>query len=189
MVLNRRLPLDILRSKLNKECEVISEGDDRYQESRKQFAWWSNTEKEAEDKFKPSLICIPIVESDVVEIVKFAGEHGYRIVARSGGHQYSGLSSSSATDESDKVIQIDLRNFNDLHIEGSEEDVVTEKYRKVTVGAGVRLREIYQVLHQYNLVICGGACRKLAETFGADSFSWRTTLCLPLVLFLFSFLL
>eukprot|EP00978_Attheya_sp_CCMP212_P007931 scaffold18423_cov67-Attheya_sp.AAC.2 len=83
-------------------------------------------------------------------------------MARSGGHQYCGL--SSLPQSSKTSIQVDMRNFTSITTEeDAKYNILENKDRskdayKVTMGVGVRIRELYQVLNSHNLFVPGGVC-------------------------------
>lgn len=154
--------LSELRKKLNSRSQIILKTDKKYEETRKQFAFYENSKLEADENITPLIIIIPFEESDVTQIIKFSIKNNYLLVVRSGGHQYSGLSSSSSSQT--KTIQIDLKNFSYLKIEDdalkiSEDTKITSKQNhKVIMGASTRLNKLYQVLHRYNLFVPAGIC-------------------------------
>eukprot|EP01084_Bolivina_argentea_P149015 260413_1 len=79
---------------------------------------------------------------------------------RSGGHQYSGLSSCHR-DRNGKCIQIDLRSDYFSHLQINHNVGPTNRYQfeyTVNVGPGVPLTKFYPELNKKGIFIGGGMC-------------------------------
>eukprot|EP01084_Bolivina_argentea_P287567 493452_1 len=95
------------------------------------------------------MILIAKCDRDIKIILNYASECGYNVVIRSGGHQFSGLSSCT-----DQCIQIDLKNYNDIKFNHQYDN----QYNNVIkAGVGVQLQPLYEWLHQNDLFVPGGA--------------------------------
>jgi FAD/FMN-containing dehydrogenase len=72
---------------------VVARGSPRYLFSVGQYAFTSHYEDMA-----PSFIIYPKDELDIKKILKYAAKEGYNVAVRTGGHQYSGASSTKGGD-------------------------------------------------------------------------------------------
>ena len=94
-------------------------------------------------QLKPFMLAYPRDVKDIAAALSFARVRGKRIVARSGGHHYSGLSSGG---QDCIVLCMDL--FDDISISGNI----------ATVGVAVRLSEFALRLRLRNLTVPHGEC-------------------------------
>lgn len=150
-----------LRRRLGRDAVVLSRDyGAAYEAARAQFAFSLGSAEEAARRIAPSLIVKPASERDVSEAIRYGSAHGYRIACRSGGHQYSGLSSSGLEDG--PSLQLDLSAF--AHVRLPED---AERRRRdpdhrgpwtVVLGAGARLEDVYRILAHYRVVLPGGVC-------------------------------
>jgi FAD/FMN-containing dehydrogenase len=80
---------------------VVKRGDPGYEKARIQYA---TTSREKDYGYMdPGAIIYPKGDADILKAIAYAQEHKLAIAIRTGGHQYSGASSTSG-----KNIQIDL---------------------------------------------------------------------------------
>src|SRR5690349_3344681 len=91
------------------EGKVVKPGDSTYPQHAYQYATSSNVP----GSMAPAAIIYPIGDADITKAVNYARENGLAIAVRSGGHQYSGASSTHG-----KNIQLDLS-----QTYGKEEDL------------------------------------------------------------------
>jgi hypothetical protein len=108
--------------------EIFAPGVAEYDEKRAQCAFSSYPAKKGPGgSMHPSLIAYPRMDSDdIPAAIRFARANNKRLVARSGGHQYSGLSSRG-----DDTILLSMDLFKDLEIRS----VGDKKLARVGVGA------------------------------------------------------
>lgn len=91
----------------------------------------------------PYLIAYPEDKNDIAEMLRHARELKKNVVARSGGHQYSGLSSGG-----DNTIVLSMDNFSS----------VTKKNELIEVGPCVSLKKLSQKLQDFKVSIPHGEC-------------------------------
>lgn len=115
---------------------VITREDICYEKSREM---WNR----AIEKY-PLLIVYCKNSEDVKNAINWARIHKVEIRIRSGGHHYEGYSTGN------DVMVIDVI--------GLDEIQVNEKEGYVTVGGGVRNRELYEALGQRGYAFPGGGC-------------------------------
>ncbi len=108
--------------------EIYALGDPDYDDKRKQYASSSYPDKQQPGgSMRPYLVGYPRKGTgDVGAAIAFAKARNKRVVARSGGHQYSGLSSGG-----DDTILLSMDNYKDIHVE----EVGGKTYARVGVGA------------------------------------------------------
>lgn len=105
-----------------------------------------------EHNMNPFLIVQPKDDEDIIKAVKWAKDNKVAIAVKSGGHQYSGASSTGG-----KNIQIDLSNtYKDMKV--MEADGVPEDRALVYAGASNRLQEFNDYLGYNGLFIPHGQC-------------------------------
>ncbi|KAH7161894.1 hypothetical protein EDB81DRAFT_925708 [Dactylonectria macrodidyma] len=100
----------------------------------------------------PALIVQPKDDDDVVKTVQWARDHKVSVAVKSGGHQYSGASSTG-----DKNIQIDLTNtYKDMMVLPS--DKVSPDRALVYVGVSIQLQDFNAWLGHNGLFVPHGQC-------------------------------
>ncbi|MDC0743193.1 FAD-binding oxidoreductase [Polyangium mundeleinium] len=125
-----------------------SDGKKAYRDAVKQYAVFSYPSQVVESRMRPRLVAEPKHAMDVVRAVAFAAKHGLKIVARSGGHQYCGLSSGG-----DNTVVLDMKLFTKIAFSPD-----TDTPTQVTVGPGVRLRDLSTRLREKGVVLPHGEC-------------------------------
>lgn len=80
---------------------------------------------------------------DVAKAILWCREHDIRFVARAGGHNYAGYSTTHG-------LMIDVGDLNDIAFDPQS--------GRVTVGAGVKNRDIYTALSRASVAITHGRC-------------------------------
>ena len=108
------------------------------------------------ENISPTMIFIAdsseLCNNDISIILKYAQNCGYSIVIKSGGHQFSGLSSCT-----DQCIQIDLSQYNQTQfITNSNKFKKYDNYI-IKSGVGTNLNELYSFLDENDLFIPTGA--------------------------------
>ena len=101
------------------------------------------------DKIRPSMIIFPKNDDDIFSIVNFARECDYKIVIRSGGHQFGGLSSCDSNKH--KCIQVDMKYYDQFN-----EMYSNDKLSFIEVGPGVKLGEFFSKLDKLGCFLPGG---------------------------------
>src|SRR5215467_2510098 len=93
--------------------EIFAPGDPAYDEKRAQYASISYPEKQGPGgSMRPYRVAYPRPNSDdIPAAIKFARANHKRIVARSGGHHYSGMSSGG-----DDTVLLSMDLHQDLEI-------------------------------------------------------------------------
>jgi len=92
----------------------------------------------------PEAVIRPNSSEEVAAIVHCAAENGYKVQAKSGGHSYANFGLG------DGAVAIDLVNINQYSIDN------TTGY--ATIGAGLRLGEIDDHLHETGRAFAHGVC-------------------------------
>jgi FAD/FMN-containing dehydrogenase len=124
-------------------------GKKDYQFFNQQYA---TTSYQAEHDMNPALIVQPKEDEDVIKAVQWARDNKVSVAVRSGGHQYSGASSTGG-----KNIQIDLTNtYKDMMV--LEEDGVPDDRALVLAGVSNRLQDFNDYLRSVNLFVPHGQC-------------------------------
>lgn len=109
--------------------------------------------------FRPAAIVFVENTKQVSEIVKFSNKYPTQISLRirSGGHDHEGESNGTDT------LLLDFTKLSTIEI---ERDVIyqpsNEKFKKLTVGPGVRFKDIKPILDDENIGIPHGTCETVA---------------------------
>ena len=127
--------------------DVFLPGTPGYDEKRVQYAASSYPER-----MRPYLIAVPRRDSDdVPAAIRFAKANKKYLVARSGGHQYSGLSSGG-----DDTILLSMERFKHLEIKTAGGKTVAR------VGAGMLLTDVAAEFKRHGVTIPHGECPHVA---------------------------
>ena len=118
-------------------------GQPGYDYSRKQYA----TSSYKKIDMSPYMIAYPMDEDDISVIVRFAEKENKHVVARSGGHQYTGKSSGG-----DDTIVVSMDAFKNWNIDGTS----------ATVGPAVRLTILANEFKSKHLTVPHGECPYVA---------------------------
>ncbi|MDP1829968.1 MAG: FAD-binding protein [Archangium sp.] len=121
-------------------------GEDYRKAAARQYAASSYDSAVVQQRMSPAFIAEPLHARDVVAAVTFAAAQRLKVVTRSGGHQYCGLSSGG-----DRTLVLDMKRFN-------SDPVFSEDGTQVTVGPGVKLRDLSCHLRRRKVVIPHGEC-------------------------------
>ncbi len=95
------------------------------------------------DGVHPHAVVLCESVADVSRTVRWARQHGVRIVARSGGHSYGGYSTTGG-------VVVDVTRLRGIHVDSSR--------RTATIGAGSRLIDVYAALWKRGVTIPAGSC-------------------------------
>ena len=121
--------------------ELIFDTDgEEYTNAALQYASISEVPSE---EVSPKMIIYPSGDDDIIYILEYARKCNYSIAIRSGGHQYSALSSCNG------CIQIDMLNYNELQLLNDN---------IISVGSGNRLQSFWTFLDLNNLFVPTGEC-------------------------------
>jgi FAD/FMN-containing dehydrogenase len=119
--------------------------DAGYQHAIEQYAVSSYDEATVARRMTPRLVAYAVDAKDVQHAVKYAVDNGLRVVARSGGHQYCGMSSGG-----DDTLLVDV---------GLLEQIAFDPQSpRVAVGPGVALRDLTRALRDHEVSIPHGEC-------------------------------
>jgi len=125
-----------------------SSDGERYHREIQQYAVSSYSPQVVAARMTPRYVALPLDKTDVATAVAFAAARGLKIVTRSGGHQYCGLSSGGST-----TLLLDMKHFAKVVFSPS-----TGTPTQVTVGPGVALKDVSKMLLGKGVVIPHGEC-------------------------------
>ena len=91
----------------------------------------------------PRAIAYAAGAGDVARAVRWSRRHGVHPAARCGGHSYAAYSSRAP-------LVVDLRRLRSVRVDAAR--------RRVTVGGGARLIDVYAALERHDLVLPAGSC-------------------------------
>jgi FAD/FMN-containing dehydrogenase len=129
--------------------DVFQKSDGQsYLTAIQQYATSSYSQQVVAARMTPRLVAVPEDATDVTVAVNFAAKQGLKVVTRSGGHQYCGMSSGG-----NDTLLIDMRLFNTVVFMPS-----TGTPAQITVGPGVALRDGSTALRDNAVVIPHGEC-------------------------------
>lgn len=133
--------------------QVFAPGTAEYDEKRMQYAFSSYPEKQGPGgSMRPFLIAYPRMDSDdIPAAISFARANNRRLVARSGGHQYCGLSSGG-----DDTILLSMDLYQHLEVTTAGEKTLAR------VGVGTRLNDIAAAFKEHGITIPHGECPRVA---------------------------
>ncbi|KAH0296361.1 FAD-binding domain-containing protein, partial [Aureobasidium melanogenum] len=113
---------------------------------------YASSSYQKEHDMNPALIVQPKDDDDVVRAVRWAREQKVAVAVKSGGHQYSGASSTGG-----KNIQIDLTNtYKDMKVLPSQN--LPEDRALVFVGVSNQLQDFNAYLKHNELFVPHGQC-------------------------------
>ena len=131
------------------EGEVFDQSDGRsYRRAINQYAVSSYSSQVVDARMTPRLVAKAENAMDVARAVTFAAQHDLKVVTRSGGHQYCGLSSGGKD-----TLLLDMTLFTKVLFSPS-----TGTPTQVTVGPGVALKDVSKMLLKRGVVIPHGEC-------------------------------
>jgi len=126
----------------------FTQNQDGYDDRKYQYATSSYGD---EHQMKPALIVYPTSKEDISKAIQYARKEGVAIAVRTGGHQYSGASSTLAPN-----IQLDLKNT----FRGRDDRQIFEKDGQTFVRTGVSwpLGAFNEFLGSNGLFVPHGQC-------------------------------
>lgn len=122
--------------------EVITSKDKNYNKLRRDFNLCYN--------YYPKYIVYPSETKDIINAINYSRKNNINIRIRNGGHNYESFSVAN-----DSMV-IDVSNLVDFNID--------EENNTVTIGAGLRLGDLYKKLAKYNYAFVGGSCLTVGVT-------------------------
>ncbi|KAH8812733.1 putative FAD-linked oxidoreductase [Xylogone sp. PMI_703] len=129
-------------------CKQIVKGAEEYDDHTYQYATSSHV---TESRMDPALVVYPTSIEEIASILKHAKSQGVAVAIRTGGHQYSGASSTCAPN-----IQMDLKNAlrgpNDRRIFVAD----GQTYVRTSVSWG--LGEFNKFLREHKVFVPHGQC-------------------------------
>ena len=129
--------------------DVLDKSDGRsYFNAIQQYAVSSYSQNVVDARMTPRFVAVAEDAADVTLAVTFAAKQGLKVVTRSGGHQYCGVSSGGSD-----TLLIDMRLFKNVAFYPS-----TGAPAQVTVGPGVALLDGSKDLRDKGVVIPHGEC-------------------------------
>ena len=133
--------------------EIFAPGTAEYDEKRVQYAFSSYPEKQGPGgSMRPYLIAYPRMDSDdIPAAIRFARANNKRLVARSGGHQYSGMSSGG-----DDTVLLSMDLYKHLEIKTVGDKTLAR------VGVGTPLTDIAAAFKENGVTIPHGECPRVA---------------------------
>src|SRR5262245_56614037 len=133
--------------------EIFAPGDPAYDEKRAQYASISYPEKQGPGgTMHPYLVAYPRPNSDdIPAAIRFARANNKHIVARSGGHQYSGMSSGG-----DDTILLSMDDYKGVDIKAVGDKTFAR------VGVGTRLTDLAATFKEHGVTMPHGECPQVA---------------------------
>ena len=133
--------------------QVFGPGSAEYDARRIQYAFSSYPEKQGPGgSMRPYLIAYPRVDSDdIPAAISFARANGKRLVARSGGHQYCGLSSGG-----DDTVLLSMDLYKGLEIQAVGDTTLAR------VGVATPLTDVAAAFKENGVTIPHGECPRVA---------------------------
>lgn len=129
--------------------EVFEESDGwSYRDQIRQYAVTSYPARVVADRMTPRLVAVPVDAADVARAVRYAAGEGLKVVARSGGHQYCGLSSGGSD-----TLLMNMHLLDKVVFSPSEGTP-----SQVTVGPGAALKDLSPQLRRHGVVVPHGEC-------------------------------
>ncbi|KFA60147.1 hypothetical protein S40285_09636 [Stachybotrys chlorohalonatus IBT 40285] len=114
---------------------------------------YATSSYQEEHDMNPSLIVQPKGDEDIIKTIKYAKGNRIAIAVKSGGHQYSGASSTGG-----KNIQIDLTNtYRDMMLL-PEKTTTPDATAYVKIGVSNQLQDLIAYLSEHGLFVPTGQC-------------------------------
>jgi len=128
-----------IKKLLSKQSTVVARDSLRYLKSVQQYAFTSHHED-----MSPRFIIYPTNDLDVKEMLAYATKKGYHVAVRTGGHQYSGASSTK-----DGIL---------LDLSETFQEFIADDDGLVTMGISFKLIDLNRLLAERNLFVPHGQC-------------------------------
>ncbi|KAF9375040.1 hypothetical protein CPB97_011742 [Podila verticillata] len=127
--------------------KVIQRGDEPYKESIYQYAWSSYVK---EGIIEPEAVLYAQDDGDVIAAINYAKTHNVAVALRTGGHQFSGASSTNG-----KNIQLDLSSaYTEFHWDNAD-------HSQATLGISINLGTFQKKLGEHGRFLPTGVCRQV----------------------------
>ncbi|KAF9126512.1 hypothetical protein BGX30_015215 [Mortierella sp. GBA39] len=127
--------------------KVVQRGDEAYEQCVYQYAWSSLINK---GPIEPEAILYAKDDADVIAAINYANNNNVAVAVRTGGHQYSGASSTSG-----RNIQLDLSStFTDFHWDNAD-------HSQATLGISTDLGRFQTELGKHGRFLPMGVCRQV----------------------------
>ncbi|KAF9271877.1 hypothetical protein BGZ68_002942 [Mortierella alpina] len=125
--------------------KIVKRGDEGYHHSVYQYA---SSSYEDQRLIEPEAVIYPIGDYDIQKAILYAKRKGLGIAIRTGGHHYSGASSTNG-----KNLQLDLSNtYTDFEWEPNT------RYSQVTLGISLSLGKLLSKLEEAGRFVPTGQC-------------------------------
>ena len=129
---------------------VLDAIDRRYSGEILQYANRYDPSASTHARMRPRWLAYPLHAADVIAAAQFAEQNALKVVARSGGHQYCGLSSGGAD-----TLLLDMSAFMGVTFSSSADP------KRVRIGPGVQLQCLSTELRKKGVCIPHGECPKV----------------------------
>ncbi|KAG0066329.1 hypothetical protein BGZ92_005361 [Podila epicladia] len=127
--------------------KVVRRNDEYYEESIYQYAWSSHVK---EGIIEPEAVLYAQDDDDVIAAIKYAKTHNIAIALRTGGHQFSGASSTNG-----RNIQLDLSStYTEFHWDNAD-------HSQATLGISIDLGKFQNKLGEHGRFLPMGVCRQV----------------------------
>ncbi|KAF9110784.1 hypothetical protein BGX27_005896 [Mortierella sp. AM989] len=127
--------------------KIVHRGDESYEESAYQYASSSNIK---EGIIEPKSILYAQNDDDVIAAINHAKTHDVAIAVRTGGHEYSGASSTNGNN-----IQLDLSStYTNFHWENAD-------HSQVTLGISTDIGKLQNKLGEHGRFVPMGMCAQI----------------------------
>lgn len=127
--------------------KVVNRGDEAYEASIYQYAWSSLVK---EGIIEPEAVLYAQDDADVIAAINYAKTHNIAVALRTGGHQYSGASSTNG-----RNIQLDLSlTYTDFNWDNAD-------HSQVTLGISIDLGKFQSRLGEHGRFLPTGVCRQV----------------------------
>ncbi|KAF9343487.1 hypothetical protein BGX26_005647 [Mortierella sp. AD094] len=127
--------------------KVVQRGDEAYEESIYQYAWSSHIK---EGIIEPEAVLYAQDDDDVIAAINYAKTHNVAVALRTGGHQYSGASSTNG-----RNIQLDLSSaYTEFHWDNAD-------HSQATLGISIDLGKFQNKLGEHGRFLPTGVCRQV----------------------------
>ena len=125
--------------------ETFMQGDSGYTAAAHQYASSSFPPQNTQ----PFMVAVPTSVSDIQNLVQYAKNMGKKLIGRSGGHQYCGMSSGG---QDTIVVSMSHESFTQISVDGNI----------ATVGPGALLTDIATAFKNAGITIPHGECPRVA---------------------------
>lgn len=142
-----------------------AESPDAYQRAAYQYA----TSFQGAERMRPLAILQATSDEDVVRVINYARSSGLAVAVRSGGHHYTGASSTGGQN-----IQLDMSRFTEAHFDPDS--------NTATLGAGNTVERLSQWLKENQIFVPHGQCPGVAVGGHVQSGGWGTVRSLGLLI-------